>query len=360
MRFTTTGGILLGLAAVLVAGCVSSEAYHATVSYVLEPTQQLPPGLHSLAILDEGVQVTADDTARAKKWSKISADMMEQMVLDSKQKFGTEITLAKRRETGKVMAEQDLKMSGQTAGGAAAQNAKLADVQALISCQMNILVEVNKSSKTTFDITSLYGGGWWHGGYGGGTGAAREAEAISRNIALQCKFAMLDAANSKALFEYAPKPYRKTDSKKPSAVFGRSSGEADLDPVDMYIGELVERGTREFVSMFVPVEVEYTYDLESAATKESAAGIRAMRADNYEAAISNFKAAVQNDPNDARSMFAMGVAAEMTQDWDTALKCYRQAAAMPDLDEDVQAAILAAKERVTTHKDRIRKHAKKA
>lgn len=343
---------------ILNTGCASAskETYNATISYVLQPTQQLPEGVHQLAILDQGVKVdVSGDEARSKKWAKICADMMEQMILDSQQKYGTQLSLAKRRDTEKVMAEQDLKAAGLTQDSAAGATGKLSDVQALITSDLNIQVETNKSKKTTIDVTSLYGGGGHGWGHGGGTLNAREADAISRNITLQCKFSMIDATTSKSLFEYAPKPLRKHDSKKPSPVFGRSSGEADLDPVDMYIGELVEQGTREFISTFAPCQVEYNYELTSGSSKESADGIRALRADNYEGAMSLLQTAVQNDANDHRSAFALGVASELTQDWEGALKWYRQAASMPDLDDSEMAMYLAAKERVAAHKDRIQK-----
>jgi hypothetical protein len=361
MRASTTALVIFATFGVLFgAGCASKEAFSPTVSYVLEPTRQLPEGLHNVAVLDDGIKVeVTDDGPRSKKWAKISADMMEQMILDSNQKFGANIQLAKRRETGKVMAESDLKNSGLAAGGSGA-SAKLADVQALIACQLNIQVEVNKSTKTTFDVTNVAAAAGHYWGGGSASVTPREADAINRNITLQCKFSMLDAGTSKAIYEYAPKPLRKHDSKKPGAFFGRSAGEADLDPVDMYIGELVEQGTREFVSTFVPCQVEYKYDLSSGDSKESAAGIRAMRADNLEAAVTNFKAAISQEPNDDKSAFALGVTYELMHDWENALKCYRQAAAMSGVSEKTMVAYLAAKDRVAAHKDRIRKADKKA
>jgi len=302
--------------------------------------------------------VTADgseDDDRAKTWAKVSADLMERMIADAAKKYGSDLKVAKRRETRKVMAERDLQMAGLVGGGAAVQAAKLLDVQALISSQLNIRVEVKKSKKTTIDITSLAGGGGHGWGWGSGTAAAREADAIARNITVQCKYSMVDAGSGEALFEYAPRPFRKLDSKKPGFLFGRSAGEADLDPVDHYINDLVEQGTREFVSMFVPCEVAYAYELKSGSNKESAQGVRLLRADNYEAAMQSFRAALAEDPNDHRSVFCMGVTSELTGDWESALKYYRQASAMPDLDEDEVAMYVAAKNRVSSHKDRIRK-----
>jgi len=358
MRLSKVGVGMLVVAGLVVlsTGCAQSEKCNVTVSYVLEPSAQVPEGLNTLAILDAGVKLDgSEDDDRSKKWAKISADLMEAMIQDSAKKFDSGLTVSSRRQTAKVMAEKDMKMAGLVQGGAAAQAAKLLDVQALITSQLNIRVEVKKSKKTTFDITSLAGGGGHGWGWGAGTMGAREADQISRNMTLQCKYNMIDATTGEVLFDYSPKPFRKLDSKKPSPLFGRSSGEADLDPVDEYIGELVEQGTREFVSTFVPCEVTYSYELSSGDSEESAEGILAIRMDEYETALAQFKKARAEEPNDHCSVFAMGVVSEKLKDWDNALKYYRQAAGMRGLDDEEIAKYTAAKRRVAAHVDRIRK-----
>lgn len=339
-------------------GCgPKSESFNVTISYVLEPTRQLPEGLTAVAINDAGVmaQGTDEDADRSRKWSKIAADGMEQMIQEAAAKYGSPLTVAKRRDTAKVLQEKDLKLAGIADGAKAAQAAKLLNVQALIMSELNIRVEVKKSRKTTFDVTSVAAAAGYRWGGGGGSMGAREAEAVSRNMTLQCKFSMFDANTSEAIFEYAPKPFRKRDTKKPGVVFGRSAGEADLDPVDMYIGELVEQGTREFVSMFVPCRVEYTYELKSGPGKGSADGILRLRSDDLESAMRLFENAVADKPDDHRSMFALGVTAELMQDWEKALKCYQQVSGMAGLGEEEVNLYLAAKERVKAHKDRIRR-----
>jgi tetratricopeptide (TPR) repeat protein len=81
-----------------------------------------------------------------------------------------------------------------------------------------------------------------------------------------------------------------------------------------------------------------------------------LRADDYDTAMNYFKAALAEDPNDHRSAFAMGVTAELMGDWHAALKYYRRACAMPGLGEEEQAKYVAAKDRVASQKDRIKKN----
>ncbi|MEE8169860.1 MAG: hypothetical protein V3T70_04865 [Phycisphaerae bacterium] len=334
-------------------GCGSSrESYDATIRYVVNPSHELPAGLNTVAVLDSDAEFSsAEDEDRARKWATIAADMMERMVRDAADNYGSNLAVSKRRDTTRVLAEQDMKAAGLVDAGTAARTAKLLDVQALITSKLNVRVEVKKSKKTTFDLAHLAGGR----GFGSGSIRSREADQIARNITVQCKFSMLDAATGEALFEYAPKPFRKMDSKKPSPIFGRSAGEADLDPVDMYIGELVEKGVRDFVGMFIPCEVEQTYELESSRHEESSRGVRLLRADDFEGAMAAFRLAMAEDPDDHATMFCMGVTSEMTDNWDQALGFYRKAAAMSHVDDDELAMYLDAKNRLLEHKNRIRK-----
>ncbi len=354
--FVWVAGVLA--AVVFVSGCGGKETFNASITYVLEPTVKLPEGLTNIAILDASAQFDGtEDADRAKKWSKFSADLMEDMVQKSVTKFGTGLTLAKREDTARVLAEKDLKAAGLVDQGTAARAGQLLNVQGLITSKLNIRVEVKQGKKTTVDITSLYGGGWSHGGWGGGTAAAREADEIARNMTVQCSFALLDAATSQAIVQYSPEPFQKFDHEAPGPVFGSSKSEASLDSVDAIIGELVKQGTREFVSMFVPCETTYKYFLQSGSAKASAMGVRLLRADDFDGALQQFKAALAEEPNDHRSAFCAGVTSELKGDWEGALKYYRQASAMPDVDKKEMEMYLAAKTRVAAHKDRIRKKA---
>ncbi len=356
LSFKNLTRMLMGVGIMLVVvGCTSSEKYDVTISYVLEPTQSLPEGLTTVAVIDSEVKTDGtEDTDRVQKWSKISADMIEQMIDEAAKKHGSPLKVAKRRETSKIMAEQDMVAAGLVSGEKASAAAKLLNVQALITSDLNIRTEVKTSKKTSYHLSNLYGYGGWHWGGGGASTDSKELDAIARNITLQPKYAMVDLAGQ-SILDYAPKPFRKMDSKKPSGFYGSSSGEADLDPVDHYIGDLVEQGTREFVSMFVPCEVEYAYELKSSHNKDCAAGVRALRADDYESAMQFFKSALANEPTDHQAAFCLGVTSELTGDWESALKYYRQAAAMPDLDDEDMRMYVAAKDRVKDHKDRIRK-----
>jgi len=346
------GGILL------TSGCgASKETASVSIAYVLQPTEQLPEGLAVVAVNESEVEAWeagTEDADRAKKWSRIAADMIEAMIMDAHKANQTLLTVAKRRETKNVMQEADMAAAGLVQTADAGAPPQLADVQGLIKSKLNIRNEVKKGKQRTVSAASI--AAWAGHSWGGGSGSidTEEVETVSRNLTVQCSFSMYDKAGN-ALFQYSPDPFRKLDKEKPSPVFGSSKTEADLDSADAIIGELVEQGTREFVSMFAPTRVKYVYSVESSSNEDSAAGVRQMRGQFYDQAISHFKAAVAEDGSDHRSMFCLGLAYELTGKYDEAVNAYRQAASAKGVDEEEAAVYQAAADRLNRHKSRILK-----
>ncbi len=182
----------------------------------------------------------------------------------------------------------------------------------------------------------------------------REVEEISRHITIQCTFALIDAVTGESILRYAPPPIQKQDGSSPDFFFGGMVREVQLDPVDHFIGELVEQETRRFVSMMVPVEVEYTYELIGRHTAGEKA-VRALRADDYIEAVALFEANLRKEPDEHESAFALGVVHELMREPGRALDWYRRAAAMDDVDDDELQVYLAAKDRLAGHLLRILK-----
>ncbi len=348
---------LVLVSVVLSSGCgASKESMTVSLAYTLKPTEQLPEGLTTVAVNESDVEAWeagTEDADRAKKWSRMSADMIEAMINDSHKEGLTPLTVAKRRETKNVMAENDMAAAGLTqSSGNAGAPAKLADVQGLIKSKLNIRNEVKKGKQRTINAASFsaWGGSYW----GGGSGSVdtEEVETVSRNLTVQCSFSMYDKAGN-LICQYSPDPFRKLDKAKPSPVFGSSKTEANLDSADGIIGELVEQGTREFVSMFVPTQMKYQYEIESSSNEDSAAGVRQMRGRFYDQAINSFKAALAEKGSDYRSMFCLGLCYELTGKYDDAINCYRQAASSKGVDEKEAAIYQAAADRLNRHKARI-------
>lgn len=187
---------------------------------------------------------------------------------------------------------------------------------------------------------------------GGLTIATKDVEEISRSLTVQCSFTLIDAATGQAIVQYSPPPARKQDRKSPDFLFGGMLGEAELDPVDQFIGELVEQSTREFVSTIVPVQINCTYELVA---KHSASedALRALRADDYAGAMAGFERELAKYKEEPESLFAMGTVSELMGKPDQALTFYRRAMASKDADKEDLPVYAAAKDRLTAHMGRI-------
>lgn len=403
----TVGFVLLGQ-----SWCFAKERERVTISYVIGPARPLPDGLKAVAVIDSGVETRgAKEDEREKKWAKIAADMIESMLADGSMRFDSGLKVAQRQHTQAILKEQDLKLAGMVEGAAAAQAGKLLDVQGLIVSRITINLDIEKGTKSTLDWGSVMGS--MANGLGGAdrpppqprarvmtrsrsadprvarsqrgrraqriqryrSGPAyapqpappvssgpplglqtKEVEEINRHITVQCSFSLIDAVTSQAIVQYSPPPIQKDDSSSPDFLFGGMMKSDELDPIDHFIGELVERSTQEFVSMIVPTEVEFAYDIVGRGSAGEKA-VRLVRADDFAAAMEQFDAAVKKDPDEHESLFAMGVTSELLSDFPRALDLYRKASAADDVDKEELKTYVSAKKRLTEHLPRIIKAA---
>jgi len=333
-----------------------------TISYTLAPPQPLPPHIKAVAVIDAGVDSDEERAdAREKKWANFAADMLEAMIQASPQPTDRRLTIVQRRATRQILAEKDLQLAGIVEADLAARAGQLLAVQALIASKIDIHIDTRKVSRTQIDWTGMLGvrrPGVVAGPRGRVAPAGppqfpvRQVEAVSRTLSVQCSFSLIDVATGESLLKFNTPVIQKQDKKSPDWIFGRRIQEAELDPVDHFIGELVERAATEFVSLIVPTQVRYSYEIVGKG-KHGEKGVLAIRADDYELARREFEAAHADDPERDVTVFALGVTCELLGDPRRALQYYRQAAGMEDVDEDDLAIYLAAKTRLASHIDRI-------
>ncbi|MHC4235254.1 MAG: tetratricopeptide repeat protein, partial [Planctomycetota bacterium] len=232
---------------------------------------------------------------------------------------------ADRKHTSSVMKESDLAAAGMVASAKPGAVAKLLEVQALILTEIKVKVEKHKGKGRTVDFLSLGGGGWSRGGYGHGTVDSSEVDKESRHITVQTDFKLVDAGTEENLATHSPRPYRQTDKMKVSPFFGSAKTEADMTPRDEIIGEAVELGARQFLSKLVPCPVTYLVEVESSSQENCVEGVKLLRAEMYEEAVSQFKMALAEEPSDHHAAYAAGLACEATGRYDEALTYYKQA-----------------------------------
>lgn len=324
-RMNLTRGVLGTLTIVFLAsGCASQESAVVNFSYVVEKEKGLPPGMKTIAIMPAKIGETTDP-----KWSELSTTVIASLINESRSKFGGEVTVTERRDTKAVFDEADLAAAGMSTrkGGSPGE---LLSAEGYLLSNINVKIEKHVGKQRTLSGLDLAGFGGRHYGGGGVSAQTEEVETVTRNMTVQTEFKLIDAANGRVWEQFSPKTYRATDRTKASPIFGSSRTEAELTPQDQIIGALVERGAREFVSQLMPCRIDVEAEVESSGSKDCANGVRLLRAESYLEALSAFKAALAENPNDHRAAYGAGVASEAMGQHDKALSYYKQACAGKD------------------------------
>ncbi len=411
---TLIAGIICASISPQIAG--GEDRHTAEISYLLSPARPLPEHVRNVAVIDAGVASDETDrrNAREQKWSTIAADILEAM-LQSEGPAEGQLTVVDRRATREILAEKDMQLVGIVEGDAAAAAGQLLAVQGLVMSRIKIHIDTRRNTKEEIDWTGILGGlvprgqprgvvrrpvppprdvrrdprsaparprtyrkdarergrpvtggdrpvarqrrvNPYRQPYRGGPGVPslpkKQVEEISRSLTVQCSFTLVDASNGQAILKHATPVIQKQDTAKPKFLFGSTVSEADLDPVDHFIGELVEQAAREFVGLLAPVPVSVHYDLEAAG--EGAAGVRLLRADDFDGAIAVFEQAAKSATRRPDTyVFMMGVAHELAGRPQQALESYRRAVAMPDLGKDQLRLYMSAKDRLADWLPRI-------
>lgn len=332
-------GLFVGCLAV---GCAPERAV-VGYSYVVNASHGLPPGVKTLIIHPAQVGPTTDP-----KWSDMCVTVMQSLVNESRNEFGTDVTVSDRRDAKVTFDEADLAAAGMSTKKGGAPGQVLAAEAAVLS-NINVKVTVDRTSQRTLSGLALWGGGGHGYGHGGADIQTEEVEVVSRNMTVQTDFKLIDTSNSK-VWEQKSSTYTSTDRTKASPIFGSSQGEGSLTPQDRIIATLVERGAREFVSRLMPCRIDVEVEVESSGNSNCREGVKLLRAEAFEAALARFESALHDDPNDHRAAFAAGVACEALGRASGALTFYQRACAGQD-----NAAYRDARDRMKTYGERMRK-----
>jgi hypothetical protein len=334
------------LSAVL-TGCATETAY-VNFSYVVEPSKGLPPGMRVITIEPAAVGETTDP-----KWSELCVSIMNSLVNESRERFDTDVVVSDRRDAHVTFDNADLEAAGMATSAGnrpPGGGGKLLGAQGTILSTINVKVDERVGKQRTLSGLFLAGGGGRRYGHGATDIRTEEVETVTRTMTVQTEFKLLDTANNRTWDHYTPRTYRSTERTKASPIFGSSSTAADLTQEDQIIGTLVERGARAFVSRLMPCRIDVDAEVESSANANCVRGVKMLRGELFDTALSGFKMALAENGDDHRAAFGAGVACEALGRFDDALGYYKQACvgeANPDYEE--------ARDRMKTYGQRIRK-----
>jgi tetratricopeptide (TPR) repeat protein len=339
--------LMLAVVPVILTGCEKKQEATVLIRYELVPKEGLPPGMKALAVLP--MEAQGEDEA---KWQEMATEMMHSRIVNANQKFNLGLQVADRKNVASLVKEKEAMRAGLVEMKQAQEAAKLINVQGLVMGRCVIKVEVHEGQKRTVSGLGAFASAW----SGGGHVETEESKSISRNVTVQVTFRLLDAANGKDWYTYSPeKPLMVSDKKKPGPIFGSSQTEADLSPRDQLVGMCVEEAVIEFLSHMIPCSYEFKIDIESSTNKDCVTGVKLVRGEDFDGAITAFKSALAENAEDDRAAFNMGVVYEKMGRLDEALDAYRKALVIKNEPEYTEA-----RDRVAKFKDRVKKAVKTA
>jgi len=337
--------VLIGTLAAVIAGCGSSERALIRFSYAVEPEpgKSLPPGMKTIFVQPASLGPTTDQ-----KWSDLSSTILQNLVNESRTRFGTQVNISDRRDTQVTFGEADLKAAGMSTekGGAPGQ---LLGAQGAIVSNINVKTETAIGKERTISGIDLSGLVGEHGGGGGHVGVQTdEVETTKRTLTVQIDFRLLDTATNRVWDQYST-TQTGTESTKVSPFFGKSGTEANLTPQDQIIGTLVERAAREFLSRLMPVRVDVETEVESSSNANCREGVRLLRSEQWGEAVAAFESALAADGNDHRAAYGAGVACEASGKFADALRYYQRAIGLRDSRKYAEA-----RDRMKAYSGRVR------
>ena len=327
----------------LPVGCQSAERARVHFSYVVEPERGLPQGMKTITIAPAKIGPNTDP-----KWSDLCATTLHSLVNESRNRYGTQVTVSERRDAQVTFDEADLAAAGMSTGKPGSGGQLLAAQGAILS-NINVKVELVQGKQRTLTGLFLSGGGGH--GYGGGATDIQtdEVETVTRTMTVQTEFKLVDTANGQVWAHYSPRAYNATDRTEASPIFGSSQTEAALTPQDQIIMSLVERAATEFISQLMPCRVEVIAEVFSSSNANCTQGVKFLRAEMYQEALSSFKLAMSENADDYRAAFGAGVASEAMGRYTEALRNYQLACAGRDAD-----TYREARDRMKTYGERVR------
>ncbi|MHC5110389.1 MAG: tetratricopeptide repeat protein [Planctomycetota bacterium] len=309
--------LLLGVVVLgTVAGC-GKERAKVVFGYALEPQKGLPPGMEVITI-----EPSQTGEATDAKWSDFVTTTIQQMVSDSRSRFGTKIKISDRRDTDATFDEADLAASGMSTGQGGASGGQILAAQGTIRSNIQVLIDRQTGTETTGTMSA---GSLLYGGMPGvGT---KEVETVRRTMTVQADFRLIDTGNNQIWEQLPPTRLTRNEETDAGAMFGKSKTEKDLESTDIIIGNLVEEAVRRFLSRIIKIRVEVYEEIESSGNEHCANGIKMLRAEAWDDAISSFKLAMAANSEDHAAAFGAGIASEASGRFDDAKKYYNLACA---------------------------------
>lgn len=293
-------------------------------SYTTEPAQTISEQYMKVAVKNANMKGDTGEYDQD-KWSKMTADSLRYYLQEAHDKHGMPFQLVDRQHANLAIEEQDLAAAGLADDSNDIGSAGLEGVGSIMTSDITIKIDKQTGKKRTVDSGSMFAHAGRYFGGGGGSVHTTEVDEEARNITVSCQFQLKDPAGNKIIVAHSALPSQEYTRTKAGGFFGSSQTEADMTPRDQVIARMIDKHMKDFLAKFIPTETNEEVVFKPSKNEFSVEGAKAVRAENYERGLAQFKLALGENEEDDASAFGAGICCEKLQKFDEARKFYRQA-----------------------------------
>jgi len=289
-------------------GCGEGKGGGFVLSYDLPARQPIPESIRAVAVQAEE---SRNSDAR---WARVAADKtIAQLQAESAQ---GRYAVVERSVLQRMLEEQDLQLAFGDPDEAAKNFGKLKTIDAMIFAYVQVSSEARHATRTTVSLAS--------GRPGTGT------ESYTRYmVTVNMSFKLVDLASgsTRAAHEKRYDYDSDRDGKKStiSTLIGGSSG---VPATDAITDALVGQGVGDFVATICPHAVRVETKLAAGKSPTVKSGNALALAGEHEAALEQYKIALDRNADDHGAAYNAGLMYEATGSFDDARKLYARAVAL--------------------------------
>jgi hypothetical protein len=274
------------------------------VVYERQAEREVPQRIHQLAVNE----FSGDDRGSG-QWGQVASDKLL-AALEQNNRKANRYSLVDRMGLKKILDERDLQTAFSDPEKAASHAGKLKVVDAIIYGDVLATHEKVQASKIGIDSSSL-----------------RPKTEYYDKLCCQVivKFTMVDITNGSTLATLSTTENYDSDKDSKQSKFAQILGHNGAESYHEVLGVLVDKAVQKFVAYISPHEESVLVRLANVKSKAARRGNSLAGNGDYDGALTEYVAGMQEQPDDDGAMFNAGLMCEVKHDKVNAVKFYEQA-----------------------------------
>jgi curli biogenesis system outer membrane secretion channel CsgG len=285
-------------------GCGEDSKGTIQIVYERQAQRDVPQRIHQLAVNE-----FSGDNKSSDKWGQVASDKLL-AVLEQSNRKANRFVLVDRMGLKKILDERDLQTAFSDPEKAASHAGKLKEVDAIIYGDVMASHEKVLASKMKLDIASQ---------------SMKNVSYYKLCCQVIVKFTMVDVTNGSTLATLSTTENYDSDKDSKLSKFAKILGQESAESYHEVMGVLVDKAVEKFVAYISPHEDSVNVRLANVKSQAARRGNALARNCDYDGALKEYVAGMQEQPDDDGAVFNAGLMCEAKHDMVNAAKYYERA-----------------------------------